>query len=475
MKIAYGDFMPDLPDFASPGLQDVSNVYPVGSGGYSPVGEFLAHTNPLPATCRGASAFIAPSGRVVFIAGTVDKLYKQDGLEWVEIGTGYATPTGGRWRFVQFGTFAIASNYFNNPVKINLETDVVSTLGGTPPKMEAMAVVSNFVVGTQTNGSVSQVAWSAENDAEFWTPAQRKSDYQDFPDGGEVTGIIGGEIGLILQRNAVRRMAYVGGNLLFRFDKISSNVGCATVHSVAQHGELAFWYSESGFKMWDGTQIKSIGFERVDSAFAGGYGVLNYSDISTAIDGQRNTVVWSVGQRMWLYNWVLDKWTKIERPAEIITSRLTRAPSLDERDPSVGTEDDLVEGEGLDPFDAARFRAGDPRFYVFSDGELGTFAGENMEAKITGRSIELVENRDARVRRVRPMTDATAGMTVRLDARQRLGDVSRRSDASTLMASGEIPVRSRGRFVKATWSINAGERWTYIRGLDATLDVAGKR
>jgi len=475
MKLAYGDFLPDLPDFASPGLQDVSNVYPVGSGGYSPVGEFLAHTDTLPATCRGASAFVSPLGRVVFIAGTVDKLYRQDGLEWVEIGTGYATPTNGRWRFVQFGTFAIATNHFDNPLKIDLVTDAVTTLGGTPPKMEAMAVVNNFVVGTQTNGSVSQVAWSAENNAEFWTPAQRKSDFQDFPDGGEVTGIIGGEVGLILQRNAVRRMAYVGGNLLFRFDKISSNVGCATVHSVAQHGDLAFWYSETGFKMWDGAQIKSIGFERVDSAFAGLYGVVNFSDISTAIDGQRNTVVWSTGERMWIYNWILDKWSKIDRSAEIITSRLTRAPSLDEQDPAIGVDDDLVEGEGLDPFDAARFRAGDPRFYVFRAGVLGTFSGDNMEARMVGRSLELVEGRDARVRRVRPMSDATGGMTIRLDARQRLGDVARRSDASTLMASGEMPVRSRGRFVKAILSIVAGQAWSYVRGIDSTLEVGGRR
>jgi hypothetical protein len=153
-------------------------------------------------------------------------------------------------------------------VKINLETDAVSLLLGTPPKFEALAVVNNFVVGTKADGVVNKLAWSGENNAEWWTVAQRKSDYQELPDGGEITGIIGGEVGLILQRNAVRRMAYVGGNILFRFDKISSNVGCASVHSVAQYGELAFWHSYTGFKMWDGAQIRSIGFEKVDNAFA---------------------------------------------------------------------------------------------------------------------------------------------------------------------------------------------------------------
>lgn len=474
MKLAFGDFLPDLPNHGSPGVSEAINVYP-SSGGYRPMGQFAAHTDALPSECRGASAFVAPSGRVVFLACTATAIYKQDGTSWVELATGYNTIEGGRWRFVQFGPIAIASNYNDAPVKINLETDAVAPLAGSPPKMQAMAVVSNFVVGTQTNGSVTQVAWSGENNAEWWTYATRKSDYNDFPDGGEVTGIVGGEVGLVLQRNAVRRMAYVGGNVLFRFDKISSNIGCASVHSVAQHGELAFWYSESGFMMWDGATIRPIGFERVDDTFPKAYGVLNFDNMSTAIDAQRGTVIWSVGLAMWCYNWLLDKWSVIEHAAEIITSRLTRAPSLEDQDPAVGALDDNVEGEGLISFDAARFKTGDPRFYVFSGGVLGTFAGENMAARITDRMRELIEGRDARVRRVRPMTDATEGVTARFDTKQRLGDAARRRDTSTLNASGEMPIRSRGRFQKASVTIAENTAWTYLQGFDLTVELGGGR
>lgn len=474
MKLVAGDFLPDLPDFGSPGLSKATNLYP-SSFGYRPVGEFLAHTDPLPAPCRGASAFVAPSGRVVFIAGTADKLYRQDGIGWAEIGSGYTLRDTDRWRFVQFGTLAIVTNYNDPPVKINLDTDVVSPLGGTPPKMQALAVVNNFVVGTQTNGSVSQVAWSGENDAEYWTPASRKSDYNDFPDGGEVTGIIGGEVGLILQRNAVRRMAYVGGNLLFRFDKISSNIGCATVHSVAQHGELAFWWSDNGFMMWDGSTIRPIGFERVNRSFASGNGVLNYNIMSTAIDGEKNTVVWSIGQAMWVYNWVLDKWSTISHRAEIITTRLTDAPSLEEQDDVVGAPDDNIDEGGLITLDAARFRAGDPQFFVFTDAEVGTFAGDNKEAVIAGRMMELVEGVDAHLTRLRPMTDATAGITARIETTQRLGDLPVRRDYMALRDSGEMPVRTRGRFVKTWLTVAEGQDWTYIQGADVTLRAGGRR
>lgn len=474
MKLIAGDFLPDLPDHGSPGVAEAINVYP-GANGYRPVGQFYAHTEALPAPCKGAAAFIAPSGRVTLIAGTIAGIYVKNGEGWTSVGAATLMTEKDRWRFVQFGQYAIVTNHKDPPLKVDLEDDNVSTLQGSPPRMQAMAVVNNFVVGTQTNGSVSQVAWSGENNCEYWTYASRKSDYNDFPDGGEVTGIIGGEVGLILQRNAVRRMAYVGGNTLFRFDKISSNMGCASVHTVAQHGELAFWYSETGFKMWDGAQIKSIGYQRVDEAFASLYEVVNLDLVSTAIDGQRSTVAWSTGYRMWLYNWLLDKWTIVDDAAEIITQRATRAPSLEEQDPVVGSEDDNVEGEGLDSFDAARFRAGDPVFYVFHNGVMGTFNGANMEPRITGRSMELVEGRDVRIRQIRPMTDATEGITVRMDTRQRLGDAARRADFTTLQASGEMPVRARGRFAKVSIKIEAGQEWTYLQGVDARLEAGGRR
>jgi hypothetical protein len=475
VKLAFGDYLPDLPNHGTPGVSEVENLYP-SSGGYRPVGQWTAHTDPLPAPCRGASAFIAPSGRSVIIAGTADKIYKQDGLGWLEIGSGYTLTATDRWRFVQFGALAIATNGVDPMQKIDLETDVVTNLGGSPPKFQALAVVSNFVVGTQLNGQVNMLGWSGENNSEWWTFAQRKSDYQELADGGEITGIVGGEIGLILQRNAVRRMAYVGGNVLFRLDKISANVGCASVHSVAQYGDLAFWHSFTGFKMWDGAQIRSIGFEKVDNAFGTLFGQIDYENMSTAIDGQKSTVCWSTGRKMWIYNWLLDRWSIIDYAAQIITQRETRAPGLEEQDPLVGPPDDNVDGPDLDPFDSGRFIGGDPSFYIFNvDSGLGTFSGENMGASVTGRSTEMVEGRDVRIRRVRPMTDAVGGITVRLDTRQRLGDAPRRADFTTLQASGEMPTRARGRFVKAMISIEADQPWTYLQGIDGTVSVGGGR
>ena len=475
MKLAFGEYAPDLPAHLSPGVSTASNLYP-GANGYRPVGTFAALGSALPSACLGAASFSSEAGRSVIIAGTATSLYTATQSGWTLIGTGYSVSSNGRWRFAQFGDFAIATNGADRPLKINLATDVVSALGGSPPTMQAIATVYNFLVGTVIGGKVNRVAWSGENNSEWWTFAQRKSDYQDFADGGPVTGLIGGEIGLVLQRNAVRRMAYVGGNILFRFDKISSNDGCTTVHSVAQHGELAFWYSDNGFKMWDGAQIRSIGFERVDTTFAAENATDGFSRMSCAVDGQRSTVVWSTGAKLWSYNWKLDKWgAPIVLAVEIVTSGVSRGPSLDEQDTVVGATDDNVDGVGLVTLDDARFRGGDPRFYLVVAGVIGTLSGVNMAASIAGRRVEMIQGRDARLRRLRPMSDVVAGVTVTLKTWQRLGDAPRTGVFTALNASGEMPVRARGRFVEVGLAIAAGQTWTYIQGADATLEAGGMR
>lgn len=474
VKLLFADYLPDLPDHLSPGVAEAVNVYP-GSAGYRPVGAFLALGSALPSACLGAGSFVSDAGIVTIVAGTATGLYKQVLGGWTLMGGGYAVPINGRWRFAQFGGFAVATNGFNPMVKIDLTAGTVSNLGGTPPTAESLAVVYNFLVGIVIDGKKNRIAWSGENNAEWWTYAQRKSDYNDFADGGEITGLIGGEIGLVLQRNAVRRMAYVGGNVLFRFDKISANVGCSTVHSVGQHGELAFWYSDNGFKMWDGAQIKSIGYEKVDATFAAENGVASFPALSTAVDGQRSTVCWSTGTKCWIYNWLLDRWSTVSLGAQIVATGVSRAPTIDEQDPTVGVLDDLIDAPGLVSFDDPRFRDGEPRFYVVQNGILGILSGMNMAATVAGRRVEIAEKRDARLNRVRPMTDATAGVTLTLDAWQRLGDTARTKTATALNASGEMPVRQRGRFVKARVEIAAGTTWSYLQGIDATVVTGGAR
>lgn len=475
MKLEFGEYLPDQPDHMAPGLITISNALPISTG-YKPVGALTAITDALPLACRGAASFVTTSGTGAIYAGTDTGLYRHWGDGWLQVGSGYNIQSGQRWRFAQFGGVAIATNGADPMVKIDIGAGTTAALGGSPPKASMLAVVQNFLVAGVLNGDTNTIGWSGENNAEYWSFGSRKSDFNVFADGGSVTGLVGGEFGLVLQRSAVRRMTYVGGNVLFRFDKISTNAGCVSVHSVAQYGELAFWYSDSGFMMWDGGQIRPIGFEKVDQTFANLYGPSDWPNMSAAVDPVNSAVFWSIGTKVWVYSWKLDRWSVIDRACEIIFSGVTKALGMDETEDSVGVLDDDIDGVGLVSLDDPRFIGGDPLLFVFdTTHEMGAFTGSNMGASFGMRNSEIIESRDTRMRRVRPMSDVTAGVTLTLNTKQRLGDAGASATFTTLNTTGEMPVRARGRFVKAGFAISAGQTWTFAQGLDVKMAAGGGR
>jgi hypothetical protein len=304
-------------------------VYPLEDG-YRPVGQFTKLSDAIAATPKGGATFTSPAGLSTIIAGTATNLYKAFSGAWTSIGSGYSLLEEGRWRFAQFGGLAIATNGTDPMVKIDLTTDTVASLGGTPPKFETLAVVKDFLVGGVRNSQIMHLGWSGINDAEWWTVGQRQADLNILPDGGRINGILSGEYGIILQRNCIRRMDYVGGNIIFEFNVVSTNTGCVTPHSVAQWGRIAFFLSDNGFMMWDGSQAVPIGQEKIDRSFASQYDVTDWPSMSTAIDPVNRVVMWSMADKIWCYHWDFGKWTVIPIVSSIIFSGVTKAVSIDE-------------------------------------------------------------------------------------------------------------------------------------------------
>lgn len=460
-RIIFGGWAPDQPDFLAQGLQMARNVYAAPLG-YRPVNEFVGLTNPLSSVCKGASSFVSPSGNAVIIAGTASNLYHNVSYHWTLIGGGYTVSGDERWRFAQFGGLAIATNGANPMVKIDLETYSVSPLGGSPPTAKLLTVVKDFVVAGVINGDVRTLQWSGINDAEFWTPALNQSDFQIMATGGEITGLLGGEVGIILQRGRISRMTYVGGNIIFQFDEISFNVGCVSRHSVAQSGSFGFFLSDNGFMMWDGAALKPIGFERVDRTFATAYSRANWDNMSTAVDARNNLVCWSMGSEIYVYNWALDRWSIIQQNAQIIFSGFTRSMTLEE----VGVLFPDIDVMFVS-LDSDVFQEGNPALFLFNEtGRMGAFRGPPMAAEMELPNQEFAKGRESRVNQIRPLTDATAGVALSIESRSRLGDPASANLYAFLTASGDMPVRESGRYLKITKSYVRGAVWTYAQGLD---------
>jgi hypothetical protein len=297
-----------------------------------------------------------------------------------------------------------------------------------------------------------------------------------MPSGGDINGMFGGEFGVILQRSRITRMEYVGGNDIFVINEISSNFGCVSPHSVIQHGQLGFFLSDNGFMKWDGAALVPIGQERIDRYFLSAYGRASWSKMSVAVDIRNQVVCWSMGDRVFFYHWILDRWTTAGIGAQIVFAGVTRSITLEDQDPAVGAADNNIDTPGLLTLDDDSFKGGDSTFYVINNSNtLGRLLGPNMAASWTTGDFELAKSREAQLRWIRPDTDASAGLTLSVSCRNRLSDAVTTTDYTYLSDNGDMPVRERGRYTRLTLSIAAGTVWTYAQGFEPDVAPGARR
>jgi len=68
--MAFGPWLPDLPEYGHTGLVMARNVFATQLG-YAPVKQYSATTTAMPYTWRGGRSFIGPDGTTAFLAGSI--------------------------------------------------------------------------------------------------------------------------------------------------------------------------------------------------------------------------------------------------------------------------------------------------------------------------------------------------------------------------------------------------------------------
>jgi hypothetical protein len=465
--IPFGAWEPDKAPHGHNGLTRADNVYPI-SNGYEPVGSFAAATVPR-SGWSGGGAFISAGGTSYLLAGASTGLFSYSGSAWV---SQYAV-SAGRWRFSQNRALVVGV-HGGAPVAFDLTTGSGGLLGGSPPAAAYTATVGEFTFLAGDPADISTVSWSGFGNAEIWTSGTSQSGALTLPDGGPITGLAGGDIGLVFQRGAIHRFQYVGGDTVWQRDKISSEVGCIAPGSIVQAGRLVFFLSERGFMLCDGQDVRPIGNERVDRTFFRTYERGELGAIYAATDPRHFLVAWTMpgnpGQ-VWLYNWSLDRWANVRFPLFGTFSGFTSNIAAD-------AVDGLYPG-GADaialPMDSPIFSGGEPRiYYVQADGTLGTLTGPTLEAYFETPLNEIVPGQRVRPFMARPITDATT-LTVKMDARARLGDDENIVLDSEVRASGDVPVRTEGRVFKLGLTIPDAGAWSFAQGIEVEFGSGGRR
>src|SRR5262245_25327857 len=229
LPVQLAEWRPDLALLDNQFSADVENAF-AGLNSYWPIPSLIPYTNvpPLPDRCVGATAARTSDGQWKIYAGTPTKLYKFTFTGWVDVsrttgGNYNVPPLGEKWSFAQFGDWLFAVNSGDVPQRINVMTGSnFEAVPGSPPIAHNVKQVGDFLVLSGLMSSPynqRQIIWCGINDTTMWTPGTNLCDVQEFPDGGPVQGVAGGEIGYVVQDRTIRLMQFLPGDsqVIFSF------------------------------------------------------------------------------------------------------------------------------------------------------------------------------------------------------------------------------------------------------------------
>lgn len=480
--IPFGPFRPDAAGLNVPVVVEARNCRPA-TGGFGPMHEPVAvSTNGLGGRCLGAMTVLLEDGDHSSFAGDATKLYQLgNDRGWDDVsGSTYATASGERWRFEVFGTTVIATNFINNPQKFVIGTSTAfADLGGTPPKARYISVVRDFLILGCLYGAERTVHWSSINNIEEWIAGTNSGDTQEFPSGGPVRGIIGGESGYIFQSERVSRMTFLPGtDEVFAFDEIEGARGLAAANSLIRLGSSAFYFGGDGFYRMDlgSGGVVPLGVKSWRQWFMEDFRAGTELELLSGIEPSDQIVLWayisrdnstSVPDRVLIYNWALDEATFADISIEAMSSWVSLGYTLDTMN-SFGTLDEL-------PYSL------DSPFWRGSGALLGLFGTDHKLSHLEGDTMEVTlitsdGQADTRmlIEGTRPHIDTT-DVSVAVSMRERDGDNWAFPALEAMEDTGEVPAWASGNVARAKIVIAAGAQWERAKGIKTLAKVDGTR
>jgi hypothetical protein len=519
-RIPYGQYTPDLPPIVNQqGLIKAENVVPI-NGGYGPLRslETVTDATPLNLYCRGALGGIDFSGNPYNVAGDKNDLYSVDsnGATVKSRSIGYDTGVEGRWEFAAFGETVFGTNYTDDLQQIeaghlSLDGQVFSdvsdlSIAQAVPRARHLGVIDNFLVlgnifdpvlGNQPGG----ISWSAINNPLSWpergtdAAVAVQSDHQILEgNGGWVHAVVpGSEVGAIFQEHAIWRMDYVGGDVVFALRRVEPNRGLLIPGLAVPVSRWVFYLSEDGFYLFDYTQSKPIGKDRINKTFFNDWDS-SYPDRVSAIRDPDQTRIYvlypgaghtdGAPNRMLIYDWALDMFSHADVDGEMMAWALTSGADLDSPhipiiDPDIlgeqtggaGTPD--TDPPGNETFDKRVSPPGSLTLGAYdSTHTLSSFSGPNLIGTLETGDVEVNPGYRSLVNRVRPIVDS-ADATIQVAATGRKNQSFAYCPVSTQDDDGKCPVRVDGRYHRFKTSLPS--TFTSAVGMDIDSRAAGRK
>jgi len=383
------------------------------------------------------------------------------------------------WQFAQFGNlvFATQANVVLQVFDLSSST-AFAVCAGSPPQAAYISVVGRFLVLSGLLSNPYRIQWSGLNATTTWTSGTNSSDFQDFPDGGIVRGVAGGDqSGVIFQDQAIRRMAYIPGSpLIFQIDRISQDKGLFAPYSIIRAGEKIFFYANQGFhKIEPGGAPEQIGRERVDRTFLTNLDRGSLQLLIGAADPRSSKVYWAykstagtfgLFDKILGYDFVLDRFFTLSVTGEYLVGISQTGLTLEALDAISSSIDAMT--LSLDSYATSV----QPQIASFNSSHtLGFFAGSNLEATIV-TAEQGTDGQRLMVKGFRPICDA-ATLYGSISYRDSVNATSTDGTEVGLSRLNRCDMRRDTRYVRFKVRIPAATVWTFAAGVEPDTVGAG--
>lgn len=499
MIIPPGEWLPDLPPIDNPGALTALNCVPKTALSYAPWKmPAVLSSNALDARPLGVFSATAYNGNGFTFAGDAEKLYRYAAGAFSDVSrtAGYATAAtyydtvSVAWSFTQFNNIALAANYSDEIQAWTLGTSsIFADLASSAPKAKYLATVGDFLVAANTDdafdGAIPLRLWWSPIGApgtDDWGNTNLQSDFRTLPSGRAITGVTGGEYGIVFCERSIYRMTYAGPPVIFSIDEIESDKGCIAPGSIAQRGDTRFYLAEDGFQMMQGIQSVPIGSQKVDDFFFNDVDYSNIGRMVAAIDNVRGLYLVAYPgdgstsgrpNKILVYNYKIGRWSLIEQQLDLIAALRSEALTVEALGAIYSTVEDIPGS-----IDSAAFSGGVNYLAMFgTDKKLADFSGSNAAMTLDTAERNLSgDGGKVTLRKARAMVD-TSSATIALGTRNQTDTTAVfGSAASRNSITGLCSFKSKARYHRGRIQVPEGTVWSECYGLsDLEFSRAGKR
>ncbi len=467
---------------ASPGVVTYTNTFAAGD----PV-VFAAGSGTLPAEIVAGTVYYVHatglSGSSFSVSATSGgtRINTSGGSGTVKITAYYsALSSNAQWQFAQFGNlvFATQANEVLQVYNLSSSSQFADN-SGSPPQAAYISVVGRFLVLSGLLSTPYRVHWSGLNDTTNWTSGVGSSDYQDFPDGGIVRGVAGGEFGLVFQDQSIRRMSYIPGSaIIFQIERITQDLGLFAPYSIVRAGAMVYFRAGQGFyKIAPGGYPEQIGRERVDRTFLEDLDTSNLQLFIGAADPRSSRVFWAyksgagatgLYDKLLGYDAALDRFFPLTASGEYLTGISQAGITLENLDTISSSIDALT--LTLDSYASSV----QPQLAQWdSNHKQGFFTGSNLEATLE-TAEQGTDSKRIFVGGFRPVTDAPT-FYGSASFRENVQDaVTSTPEVARNSRTGRCDLRKSTRYSRMKVRIPASTVWTYSAGVEPDFRPDGE-